>query len=120
MLELGRAAQEQGFDVDILATDPYFRDLIQSHELGLVELDDPEEIRPFWDLRGLVQLPRFLSRSPTRSSTPIRRSPESSVRSQPGARRSRRSCTPSTSSVPRTGKVVTAATSAWNASQPLV
>ena len=65
MLELGRAATEQGFDVDILATDPYFRDLIREHELGLVEMDViRREIRPFWDLRGLVRLRRFLARSP--------------------------------------------------------
>lgn len=65
MLELGRAATEQGFDVDILATDPYFRDLIRAQELGLVEMDViRREIRPFWDLRGLVRLRRFLARSP--------------------------------------------------------
>jgi glycosyltransferase involved in cell wall biosynthesis len=65
MLELGRAATAQGFDVDILATDPYFRGLIEAHGLGLVEMDViRREIRPFWDLRGLLRLRRFLARSP--------------------------------------------------------
>jgi glycosyltransferase involved in cell wall biosynthesis len=64
MLELGRAAQEQGFEVDVLAVDPYFQSLIRSQGLGLVELDViRREIRPFWDLRGLVRLRRFLARS---------------------------------------------------------
>jgi len=65
MLELGRAAREQGFDVDILATDPHFQEMIRSEGLGLVDLDViRREIRPLWDLRGLVRLKRFLARSP--------------------------------------------------------
>jgi len=65
MLELGRAAQEQGFDVDILATDPHFQEMIRSQGLGLIDLDViRREIRPLWDVRGLVRLTRFLSRSP--------------------------------------------------------
>jgi glycosyltransferase involved in cell wall biosynthesis len=65
IVELGRAAQEQGFDVDVLATDPHFRDLIRRKGLGLVDLDViRREIRPFWDLRGLVRLTAFLARSP--------------------------------------------------------
>lgn len=64
MLELGRAAQEEGFDVDVLATDPHFQDMISRHGLGLVDLDViRREIRPFWDFRGLLRLKRFLSRS---------------------------------------------------------
>jgi glycosyltransferase involved in cell wall biosynthesis len=64
MLELGRAAQEQGYEVDVLAVDPYFQTLIRDHGLGLVELDViRREIRPLWDLRGLVRLRRFLARS---------------------------------------------------------
>ena len=64
MLELGRAAREQGFAVDILATDPHFQEMIRSEGLGLVDLDViRREIRPFWDLRGLVRLKRFLARS---------------------------------------------------------
>ena len=65
MLELGRAAQEQGYDVDILATDPHFQEMIRSQNLGLVDLDViRREIRPLWDSRGLVRLTRFLARSP--------------------------------------------------------
>ena len=65
MLELGRAAQEQGFDVDVLATDPHFQEMIRGEGLGLVDLDViRREIRPLWDLRGFVRLARFLARSP--------------------------------------------------------
>lgn len=65
MLELGQAAREHGFDVDILATDPHFQELIRSQGLGLVDLDVIRRaIRPLWDFRGLVRLTRFLSRSP--------------------------------------------------------
>jgi len=65
MLELGRAAQEQGYEVDILATDPHFQEMIRSQNLGLLDLDViRREIRPLWDLRGLMRLTRFLARSP--------------------------------------------------------
>ncbi len=65
MLELGRAAQEQGYDVDILATDPHFQEMIRSQGMGLVDLDViRRSIRPLWDLRGLARLTRFLARSP--------------------------------------------------------
>jgi glycosyltransferase involved in cell wall biosynthesis len=65
MLELGRAAAERGFEVDVLATDPYFRDLISAQGLGLVDLDViRREIRPLWDLRGLLRLTSLLGRSP--------------------------------------------------------
>ena len=64
MLELGRAAQQQGFDVDILATDQHFQDMIRKEGFGLVDLDViRREIRPLWDLRGLIRLTDFLSRS---------------------------------------------------------
>lgn len=64
ILELGRAAREHGFDVDILARDPYFEDLIREEGFGLVHLDViRREIRPFWDFRGLLRLTDFLSRS---------------------------------------------------------
>ena len=57
ILELGRAAQEQGFEVDILATSPRFQELIRDAGLGVVDLDViRREIRPLWDLRGLVRL----------------------------------------------------------------
>jgi glycosyltransferase involved in cell wall biosynthesis len=64
MLELGRAAQERGFEVDVLAVDPYFQASIRGAGLGLVDLDViRREIRPVWDGRGLMRLTRFLSRS---------------------------------------------------------
>jgi glycosyltransferase involved in cell wall biosynthesis len=65
ILELARAAQEQGFEVDVLATDPHFQEMIRAEGLGLVDLDViRREIRPLWDFRGLVRLIRFFSRSP--------------------------------------------------------
>lgn len=64
MLELGRAARERGFEVDVLATDPHFREMIREEGLGLVDLDViRREIRPLWDYRGLQRLTAFLSRS---------------------------------------------------------
>ena len=64
MLELGRAAQERGFEVDVLATDPHFREMIREEGLGLVDLDViRREIRPLWDFRGLQRLTAFLARS---------------------------------------------------------
>jgi len=65
MLELGRAAKDQGFDVDILAVDPLFQELIREEGLGLVDLDViRREIRPLWDFRGLTRLAAFLAKSP--------------------------------------------------------
>lgn len=65
ILELGRAARERGFEVDVLATDPRFQDAVRGEGLGLVDLDAiRREIRPLWDLRGLARLTRFLSGSP--------------------------------------------------------
>ena len=64
MLELGRAAQERGFEVDVLAIDPHFQASIRGAGLGLVDLDViRREIRPVWDARGLMRLTSFLSRS---------------------------------------------------------
>jgi glycosyltransferase involved in cell wall biosynthesis len=64
ILELGRAAREHGLDVDVLATNPRFRDAIREAGLGLVDLDVIRRpIRPVWDTRGLARLTRFLSRS---------------------------------------------------------
>lgn len=62
ILELGRAAREQGFDVDVLATNNRFEELIREEGLGLVDLDViRREIRPLWDFRGLMRLSSFLS-----------------------------------------------------------
>lgn len=65
VVELARAARDRGFAVDILATDPHFQDLIRQNGIGLVDLDViRREIRPAWDLSGLVRLSGFLSRTP--------------------------------------------------------
>ena len=64
ILELGRAARERGFEVDVLATDPRFQEAVREEGLGLVDLDViRREIRPLFDLRGLLKLTRFLSGS---------------------------------------------------------
>jgi glycosyltransferase involved in cell wall biosynthesis len=64
ILELARAARERGFEVDVLATDPRFQEAVREEGLGLVDLDViRREIRPLWDLRGLLRLTRFLSGS---------------------------------------------------------
>src|SRR4026207_914685 len=60
----GRAAQARGFEVDVLAIDPYFQASIRNAGLGLVDLDViRREIRPVWDARGLTRRTRVLSRS---------------------------------------------------------
>jgi glycosyltransferase involved in cell wall biosynthesis len=65
VIELARAARERGFDVDILATDPRFQELIRQQHLGLVDLDViRREIRPLWDLRGLARLSDYLAAAP--------------------------------------------------------
>lgn len=65
MLELARAARQRGYDVDVLAVDPHFQKMIRNEGLGLVDLDViRREIRPVWDLRGLLRLTSFLSQSP--------------------------------------------------------
>jgi glycosyltransferase involved in cell wall biosynthesis len=64
VLEMARDARERGFEVDILATDPHFQDLIRAAGIGLVDLDViRREIRPLWDTRGLRRLTRFLRES---------------------------------------------------------
>jgi glycosyltransferase involved in cell wall biosynthesis len=64
ILELARSAREQNYDVDILATDRRFQELIREEGFGVVDLDVVRrEIRPLWDLQGLLRLTRFLSGS---------------------------------------------------------
>jgi len=63
ILRLGQVAQSEGWRVDILTTDPVFQRAIRQHGLGLVSLDViRREIRPLWDLAGLVRLSNFLRR----------------------------------------------------------
>ncbi len=61
ILGLGQAAQAQGWQVDVLATDPVFQRSIREQGLRVVDLDViRREIRPSWDLAGLFRLYRFL------------------------------------------------------------
>jgi glycosyltransferase involved in cell wall biosynthesis len=65
IVELGSAAREHGFHVDVLATDPPVQDLVREAGLGLVDVDlIRREIRPLWDTRGFVRLMSFLRRAP--------------------------------------------------------
>jgi glycosyltransferase involved in cell wall biosynthesis len=64
VLELARAAQEHGFRVDVLASDPRFQDLIREQGFGLVDFDGlRREIRPVADVRALAGVTRLLRRS---------------------------------------------------------
>jgi glycosyltransferase involved in cell wall biosynthesis len=64
VLELARAAEEKGFRVDVLASDPRFQELIREEGFGLVDLDVlKREIRPVADLNALVRLTGMLRRS---------------------------------------------------------
>lgn len=64
IVELGKAGQERGFEVDVLAADPRFQELIRDAGLGVVDLDViRREIRPLQDARALTALTRFLGRS---------------------------------------------------------
>jgi glycosyltransferase involved in cell wall biosynthesis len=61
ILRLGQVAQSEGWQVDILTTDPLFQRAVRDYGLGLVNLDViRREIRPLWDLGGLLRLRRFL------------------------------------------------------------
>jgi glycosyltransferase involved in cell wall biosynthesis len=63
ILGLGQAARAKGWQVDVLATDPVFQRSIREQGLGVVDLDViRREIRPHWDLAGLLRLYRFLRR----------------------------------------------------------
>ena len=67
ILGLGQVAQAEGWQVDVLTTDPVFQQAVRQHGLGLVNLDViRREIRPVWDLGGLVRLTRFLRKEPYR------------------------------------------------------
>jgi glycosyltransferase involved in cell wall biosynthesis len=64
ILELGGAARDHGFHVDVLAADPRFQQMILEAGLGLVDHDVVRrEIRPLQDARALAVLTRLLSRS---------------------------------------------------------
>jgi glycosyltransferase involved in cell wall biosynthesis len=63
IMGLGRIAQEEGWQVDVLATDPVFQQYLRQHGIGVVDLDViRREVRPLWDFGGLVRLRGFLRR----------------------------------------------------------
>jgi len=65
ILGLADLARAEGWQVDILTTDPLFQDAVKQRGLGLVNLDViRREIRPLWDVAGLVRLRNFLRREP--------------------------------------------------------
>ena len=65
ILPLGKITQAEGWQVDVLTTDPVVQQAVKQHGLGLVNLDViRRKIRPVWDLRGLVRLTRFLRSEP--------------------------------------------------------
>ncbi len=61
ILRLGQVAKAEGWQVDVLTTDPVFQRAVRQHGLGVVNLNViRREIRPLWDLAGLVRLSAFL------------------------------------------------------------
>jgi glycosyltransferase involved in cell wall biosynthesis len=65
ILRLGEVVQAEGWQVDILTTDPVFQQAVKQHGLGLVNMDViRREIRPGWDAGGLLRLHRFLREEP--------------------------------------------------------
>src|SRR6476646_8377635 len=65
ILGLADLARAEGWQVDILTTDPLFQDAVKQRGLGLVNLDViRREIRPLWDVAGLLRLRNFLRREP--------------------------------------------------------
>src|SRR5580704_8916084 len=63
ILRLGQVAKAEGWQVDVLTTDPVFQRAVRQYGLGLVNMDVVRrEIRPLWDLGGLVRLSNFLRR----------------------------------------------------------
>jgi glycosyltransferase involved in cell wall biosynthesis len=63
ILRLGQVARAEGWQVDVLTTDPVFQRAVRQNGLGLVNLDVVRrEIHPLWDLAGLVRLSNFLRR----------------------------------------------------------
>ncbi|HLH38557.1 MAG TPA: glycosyltransferase family 4 protein [Bryobacteraceae bacterium] len=65
ILALTEMAQEAGWQVDVLATDPVCQKMFRSRGVGVVDLDVIwRNIRPLRDLRGLHKLYRFLKENP--------------------------------------------------------
>jgi glycosyltransferase involved in cell wall biosynthesis len=61
ILGLSQMAKAQGWDVDILTTDPTFQQAAKTQGLRALNLDVIRRpIRPLWDLNGLIRLRNFL------------------------------------------------------------
>lgn len=64
---LGRIAKSEGWEVDVLATNPVFQKFARDHGMGIVDLDViRRRIRPLWDAGGALRLKQFLCRNPYR------------------------------------------------------
>ncbi len=62
---LANRARQEGWQVDILTTDPVSQLLIRESGIGVVDLDVIHRpIRPLWDLGGLWRLTRYLRAHP--------------------------------------------------------
>lgn len=60
---LGRISRAEGWQVDVLATDPLLQNVLTKDSLGVVNLDVIHRaIRPLSDFGGLMRLRRFLER----------------------------------------------------------
>jgi glycosyltransferase involved in cell wall biosynthesis len=65
ILRLGQIARAEGWQVDVLTTDPVFQQATRQYDLGVVNLDViRRDIRPLWDLAGLFRLVDLLRREP--------------------------------------------------------
>jgi len=63
ILRLAQTMKVEGWQVDILTTNSVFQEASRQHDIGVVSLDAiRREVRPWWDLRGLVRLYKFLRR----------------------------------------------------------
>ena len=61
LLGLGRLAKAEGWQVDVLTTNPTLQQTLQRHGMGVVDLDViRREIRPAWDFSGMLRLRDFL------------------------------------------------------------